>query len=1681
MLERFAGRYLLLRPLGEGGMGQVFLARDLSSGGECAVKRLRAEEGDLAPESLRHEFEALVRVAHPAVVAVHDYGVSADGEPYLVMEYVPGLPAERTVKPGDWRAACFVAAEVADGLDALHRAEVFHGDLKPPNVLVSGSSASPGTPAAVKLLDFGLAGLRRRDGAGHRGTPGFAAPEVVTGAPPSSSADLYGLGATLFALLAGEPPFGGATGDDRLRAQRAGPPSAQRLESLGIPAALIELVLRLMAPEPAERPQRARDVRLELERIHPAARRSLADRLGTAVLVGRERELALLERWRNAGEGGARMVWIEGDAGAGKSSLLAELGARATLAGEGVVRLSCATLAAPGAVARAVLRALLGRLSGSGARGIPERAARWIGGDEPLAAADLGLLVETGVAACAAPVLVLLDDAEELEARSAAWLRRVALHPEARRLRWMLARRSATLAEEDRLLVEAGRAIRIELGPLAEAAVGRLASERLHAPVPRELHEYLFREAGGHPGLTVELLRAAAGRGAIEESDAGLRVHAAALEPVAGAAGFERMVLERAEREDAAGRRVLEALACCGGPVRTGDLDALVADADSERRNRLIAAGWVVREGDGRLALRSPALAEALWRGMDSETRTRLARLALALPGLPRRQRFRLSRDVGDADAALAHAETSFAESPDPRFAAEVAALAERHDATLAAAWHDRAAQGWRARGRYADVQLHAERSLELAPGAAERDARWVLLSTAVLRTGAPAEVEAVVERALSSGVAGGARAQLLVNRASARAQAGDAAGERADADAALGFALAAEDAVATGLALELAARRAWEEGDLDKAEELSAQAAGAFQSDGHAHGVVRSIGFRGALARRRFRLDEAEKLLQEAVEAARSLENRLPLSEQLLYLSTVRAEAGRWAESLDPSAQAARIALEDGRSSEAAAAIANLAQIEGLLGQPRAARRHARSAVRLCRQFRPDLEAYAWRSLAQAERIAGRLRAAEHAARRATQRAAAQGEERHWCRLELGRVFAARGQWREAREIWGRGVAAGDSLPQALLRIETGRAALRGADLPAARALAEQVAGWMGDHASPFAAALLDLLRGEIAFAEHRSGDAVAAARRALAALAAFPAPAERARAALDLAALVAPGAGLREIVSEWAQLAIRTFERLGDHRKREQALAVALAWHRVQAPATTSARDTGLLERVSWLLHSLTDLEELTRRAMQAAVEQLDAERGVLLLADPDSGRLQPMAEHGAVEAAMRNDAVRYSRRVAQQVTESGGSLLIEDAPSDPRAASESVRALQLRSILCVPMFLGGRTVGAVYLDDSRRTHAFGEAERGLLEGFAHLMAIAIEKSRGHEEVQREKDRLEGENLSLRREIGSRIRARGMIGSSAPMQRVLAMMEHAARAQSTVLITGENGTGKELIARTLHHGSRRHLRPFVGVNCGAIPEGLIEAEMFGILANVATGVRARTGYFVQAHGGTLMLDEIGEAAPRAQVSLLAAIANREITPVGGNRPIAVDVRIIAATNRDLRRLIEEGRFREDLFYRLNVIEIPVPPLRERKADIPALVRHFLAQFAAQQEREVPELSDDFLAVVMQSDWPGNVRALQNYMERVMAMTPGGLLRPDPLPQDMEHRIATIRLPRQRRLPDAVTELELRLIREALERARGNQSQAARELGVSEQALRYRLRRLRLPPARQNQRTRYS
>ncbi len=307
------------------------------------------------------------------------------------------------------------------------------------------------------------------------------------------------------------------------------------------------------------------------------------------------------------------------------------------------------------------------------------------------------------------------------------------------------------------------------------------------------------------------------------------------------------------------------------------------------------------------------------------------------------------------------------------------------------------------------------------------------------------------------------------------------------------------------------------------------------------------------------------------------------------------------------------------------------------------------------------------------------------------------------------------------------------------------------------------------------------------------------------------------------------------------------------------------------------------------------------------------------------------------------------------------------------------------------------------------------------------------------------------------------------GLVGRSGGMLSVYKQIAVACSSQSPVLVTGETGTGKELVARAIHRHGPRAARPFVPVNCGALPEGLLESELFGHVRGAFTGAVAdKKGLFEQAHGGTIFLDEIGEMSPALQVRLLRTLELGELRPVGGSRVLTVDARVIAATHRDLERAVKDGSFRQDLFYRLNVLAIHVPALRDRREDVPLLVAHFLASFAA-RGRPTASLTADALAALTSHDWPGNVRELENTLERLAASARGGTVDLGELPEAFRRRPASLEEPLFADLP-SLDELEKRYLRHVLAAVKGNRSRAAEVLGIDRRTLYRMAERFALP-----------
>lgn len=377
----------------------------------------------------------------------------------------------------------------------------------------------------------------------------------------------------------------------------------------------------------------------------------------------------------------------------------------------------------------------------------------------------------------------------------------------------------------------------------------------------------------------------------------------------------------------------------------------------------------------------------------------------------------------------------------------------------------------------------------------------------------------------------------------------------------------------------------------------------------------------------------------------------------------------------------------------------------------------------------------------------------------------------------------------------------------------------------------------------------------------------------------------------------------------------------------------------------------------------------------------------------------------------------------------------------------------------------------LGGIFLGRKLSGEPYSAPDKELIEAAASQVATALENLRLYEELKDAQERLQLENIALREEVGKEYEDGRIIGQSEPIREVLQQARNVAKSPTNVLIYGDTGTGKELLAKAIHYLSPRKDRPFVAVNCTAIPENLVESELFGIEAGVATGVKKHSGYFEQADGGTLFIDEIGDMPLSSQAKILRALQERCFRRVGGLKEISVDVRVIAATNKNLEREMKAGNFRDDLFFRLSVLELQMPPLRSRREDVPLLLNHFVTKIEEKIGKRIRGFSKKAINQLSEYDWPGNVRELENEIERAMTLAgEDAIIQPEDLSAKITSTPANLELPvalQAESLREAVDALETHLIKFALEKYHGNKSRVARKLGVSRLGLHKKMDRL--------------
>ncbi len=496
------------------------------------------------------------------------------------------------------------------------------------------------------------------------------------------------------------------------------------------------------------------------------------------------------------------------------------------------------------------------------------------------------------------------------------------------------------------------------------------------------------------------------------------------------------------------------------------------------------------------------------------------------------------------------------------------------------------------------------------------------------------------------------------------------------------------------------------------------------------------------------------------------------------------------------------------------------------------------------------------------------------------------------------------------------------------------------------------------------------------------------------------------------------------------------------------------------------------GCLFEITKVLASSIDLREGLERVMEIVAKETGLNNGTVTIVNPVTGQLEIEVAQGMTAEARKRGVYKVGEGITGRVVASGTSIVVPQISEEPlflnRTRSRGETKKKGISFLCVPVKHGNVTIGALSVDRDYRGGLDFENDLQFLTILSGLIAQTVIRVQA---VNEEKERLQEENIQLRQELSEKYKIGSIVSNSSRMQEVFEMVGRVADSNATVLLRGESGTGKTLVAKAIHHNSKRAGKPFISVNCSALPETLLESELFGHEKGAFTGAQAaKKGRFELAEGGTLFLDEIGELSHSVQVKLLNVVQDREFQRLGSTKLSKCDVRLVTATNKDLEKAVENGSFREDLYYRLNVFPIYLPPLRERRTDILLLAEHFLQKYNAENSKEIRRISTPAIDLLMQYHWPGNVRELQNCMERAVLICDEDAIKSYHLPPTLQTADSVSdRNPVS--LAAAVENFERELIIDSLKKTGGNQTRAARLLDTSLRIINYKIGNYRINP----------
>jgi transcriptional regulator with GAF, ATPase, and Fis domain/serine/threonine protein kinase/tetratricopeptide (TPR) repeat protein len=1622
-----AGRYELGERLGEGASSEVFRARDTSHDRDVALKLSLTS---LPPEEaarLRREFKVLASLQHPRIIRTYDYGLTEDGRAYLSLELLEGKSLDRSVSGWGPELARY-ALQALDALAFIHSEGYVHNDIKPSNLMVAPEKSG------LVVMDFGFAEPQSKLAFEATGTLGYMAPEALKGSEVDGRADLYSLGSVLYELACGRRPFEDKSPIEEIRKSLAGTPPLPSSLDKNIPPVVNEFLLKLLARNPDERYPSAREASKALaEAVGMEAdplTASYSARPKPGRFVGREPELATLSE----ALGGVRktkrgsFALLSGPEGIGKTRLLLEF------------KFTCQ-------LQHLQVRSVNGEHE---AQSLPE----WLSG--------LTDSAHTGV--------VLIDDLDEWsregqEVVHSHWIDFGDLE-----ILWIFSSKKeeslAQWTEQER------PQSKVSLEGLGPGETKSFVSSIL-SPFPEleSLAQWVYEQTRGNPSWIQESLRFLYDAGFLTPFGSGWRVDFARLPEAWVGKGSREALLARLSRLSPGAKRLLQIVSAVGPRFGMDVLESLFGEGFDESWRELLMRGWIASTpGGSTYAFRIPAYQSMVYEGLAEEERRTLHRKIgewFESHGAGPEVLVRHFALCGDLERGL-------------RYSLQAGEVAEAIPLVGA--------------GKAAS---HFEQAISLAFSLGQTSLEKELC----LRTGKLYEQRGEYDKALAlydraevalDSKEGKERALVLRRKGTAFMLKGELEKAQYLLEKALEF---IGDSPEKGLILNDLGYVVYRRGKYERARDLFFQAESLLKRLGEVKNLVAVQTGIAQIMQDMGQIEEAIEVLNKTLKSARDPKQRPAI---LCSLGRAYRRAGRPEDARIVLLKAVEEGMTYGRVADQTSILTELGIVEENLKRWTQASGHYEQALALYRKVNDRLGSAIMQSfLSWVYLKGGELHRALALGEKSLQRMMTLGDDTlisnlqhtlgliharlgNWdeavrlfqnCFLtrerlgylqdcinplsDLGSLYFDQGLFEEALKLFDKGLSyAGESKKSLILTSRkaqalAGMGKLQEAEDLACQALAE--AKELGDEES---LAFCERAWGYILRKKGHFSDAQQVLLSSANRFRSLKDPYETARALLEAGeaglehGLWASPIDTGQLLTEASQIFERLDARHDLERERvlEHRLFPALLRAGGESPARQSLVEA--LSKVSELLDTLTSEEEVYACVLELLVTLFSAERGILFLKDPLEDALKvakaypPSLEQ---DQATLNDARDLSKTSALSAMSQEEVIFSNSALSDERFANrQSVILNRIQSLMCAPLKLGGEVIGAIYIDSRLGATLFSEQDRPFLKAVANVASSTIEKAREYRELKERAEALRNESLTQ----GG---LPGMIGTTQAMLTLFTRARQVAETDATILIEGESGTGKGLVAKAVHCLSKRKDNPWVRVDCGALPETLLESELFGHRKGSFTGaIEDRHGLFEEAHGGTVFLDEISTASFGVQAKLLEVLQEGEIRRVGETKPRKVDVRVICATNKNLEAEVALKRFRRDLFYRLKVVSLKVPPLRERRGDIYLLAEHFRKYYAAKIAKTVRGFRKDAVEGMLRSPWEGNVRELQYAVERAVVLCQGSYLGLSDL--EIKAPLVGPEVP----FKELIETQQKFYVQHALEASEGNVLNASRRVGMT-------------------------